>query len=371
MVHYLNLHDDPFKLIKSGFKNVEMRLNDERRKCIAVGDVLVFTNVLTNEKITCKVTKLNLFKNFEELYQNYSKEEIGYLENEIANPDDMLQYYSKEKIEKYGTLAIHIELIKNFYVIVFDMDDTLLRDDKKISNYTIKILTDLKNIGHKIVINTARSKFYNQEYFDLIKPSFAILNGGSLIIDENENIIYENKLKVNVQNLVNDLLKYTKRFSFQTLDKLFTNNQNYKNQGAIYLDFQSNRFDEPTYKVVASFKKREDAEAIASKHNIKYVSYLDGTFGRFSNIEDNKSSGNKFLSNFVNISLSNFIVFGDDYGDLEMINAAKHGYLMKNANEDVKQKATKYTQFTNNDDGVAKELLFFFKNAAEPQYFLD
>lgn len=87
-----------------------MRLNDEKRNLIKIGDEIEFTNVKTNELLTCKVTNLFMYKNFGELYNNHNKISIGYKENENANPDDMLMYYSKEDIEKYGVLGI--ELIK-------------------------------------------------------------------------------------------------------------------------------------------------------------------------------------------------------------------------------------------------------------------
>ena len=51
-----------------------------------------------------------MYKNFDELYNNHNKISFGYKENENVNPDDMLMYYSKKDIEKYGVLGI--ELIK-------------------------------------------------------------------------------------------------------------------------------------------------------------------------------------------------------------------------------------------------------------------
>ena len=48
---------------------------------------------------------------------NHNKISIGYTENEIANPDDMLMYYSKEDIEKYGVLGI--ELKNRWITIIF------------------------------------------------------------------------------------------------------------------------------------------------------------------------------------------------------------------------------------------------------------
>ena len=98
MVHFLTLYNDPFNAIKNGKKSVEMRLNDERRQNISVGDILVFENIITKEKISVEVLEKNIYKNFFDLYGNYPKTEIGYDVNEIANPNDMLKYYSQEKI---------------------------------------------------------------------------------------------------------------------------------------------------------------------------------------------------------------------------------------------------------------------------------
>ena len=98
-MHKMNLWNDSFKAIKDGWKTIEMRLNDEKRSKIKIGDEIEFTNVKTNELLICKVTNLFKYKNFEELYNDHNKISIGYTENEIANPDDMLMYYSKEDIE--------------------------------------------------------------------------------------------------------------------------------------------------------------------------------------------------------------------------------------------------------------------------------
>lgn len=88
-----------------------MRLNDEKRQKIKTGDNIEFTNAKTNEKLMCKVLELYYYKNFEELYANHDKVSIGYENTEIANPNDMKQYYDNDKIERYGVLGIKIKLI--------------------------------------------------------------------------------------------------------------------------------------------------------------------------------------------------------------------------------------------------------------------
>ena len=56
---------------------------------------------------------INMYRylSFEELYQHHSKVSIGYNKDEIANPKEMLMYYSKEMIEKYGVVAIEIKVL--------------------------------------------------------------------------------------------------------------------------------------------------------------------------------------------------------------------------------------------------------------------
>ena len=106
----MNLHPEPFESIKSGRKDIEMRLFDDRRKNIKIGDTIVFTNNKTSEKLSVEVINLYRFDNFEELYSHFDKTRLGYSGDEIANPKDMEKYYSVDAILHYGVLAIEIKL---------------------------------------------------------------------------------------------------------------------------------------------------------------------------------------------------------------------------------------------------------------------
>ncbi len=112
MQHQMNLKDAPFCAIKNKTKTVEMRLFDERRRNINVGDSILFTNRLTNEQLTVQVLALDVFPSFVELYARFDKISIGYTEEEIARPSDMLQFYSNEDIQKYGVLAITVKVVE-------------------------------------------------------------------------------------------------------------------------------------------------------------------------------------------------------------------------------------------------------------------
>jgi len=105
----MNLQNDPFVAIKEGRKTVEMRLYDEKRQMLTINDEIIFTNALTQEKIRTIVEELHLYSSFKELYEHFSKIEIGYKEDEVANYQDMEKYYSVNEQEKYGVVGIKIK----------------------------------------------------------------------------------------------------------------------------------------------------------------------------------------------------------------------------------------------------------------------
>ena len=114
MTYFMNLHARPFFMIASGKKTIELRLLDEKRKLICVGDTLAFTNVQEEAPMLfCVVKKLHVFSNFEELYRSLPLEKCGYLQEELAtaSPKDMEAYYPVEKQRQYGVVGIEIQLL--------------------------------------------------------------------------------------------------------------------------------------------------------------------------------------------------------------------------------------------------------------------
>ena len=111
MKHEMRLHDVPFKLIQAGTKTIEMRLYDEKRQMIEVGDFIEFTSRVTGEKQLCEVIAMHIYSSFEDIYRDYDKVSLGYGSDEDASPSDMEKYYSKEEQEKYGVVGIEIRKI--------------------------------------------------------------------------------------------------------------------------------------------------------------------------------------------------------------------------------------------------------------------
>lgn len=112
MIFNMKLQPQPFEAIKSGRKDIEMRLYDEKRKQIKKEDLIEFTNLETGEKILCKVTDLHIFSSLKQLYAHFDKKRLGYHENETAKPSDMEKYYPKSEQAQFGVIGIEIKLIK-------------------------------------------------------------------------------------------------------------------------------------------------------------------------------------------------------------------------------------------------------------------
>ncbi len=114
MTHRMKLNPRPFSMIAEGRKTIELRLWDEKRRQISVGDILIFTNTADSSlTLQCEVKELHLFPDFTELYRRLPLLQCGYLPEalETAAPEDMEAYYSKEQQQKYGVVGIEIELV--------------------------------------------------------------------------------------------------------------------------------------------------------------------------------------------------------------------------------------------------------------------
>lgn len=116
-IHHMKLHSSPFEMIKSGEKTIELRLFDEKRQKIKVGDKIIFTNTVTGETLTRIVAKLHCFDSFDALYKSLPLLQCGYTPEDIdrAHPADMEQYYSLKEQQKYGVVGIELVLDETNY----------------------------------------------------------------------------------------------------------------------------------------------------------------------------------------------------------------------------------------------------------------
>ena len=109
MIHKINLQDKYFDFIKNGTKRVELRLNDEKRQQIKIGDSIEFSN--EKDKFTAKVIGLLKYKDFKTLFNDFG---IEILADKTMTKEELLdvlgEFYTPEKQERFGVLGIRVEL---------------------------------------------------------------------------------------------------------------------------------------------------------------------------------------------------------------------------------------------------------------------
>ena len=110
MIHKMRLVDFAFNAIKNGEKDIEIRLNDEKRQLIKIGDIIEFKNLDTDETINVEVINLYKYDNFDELFNSFDKKRLGLKETD--NVSIMNNFYTLDEQNRYEALGIQIKYIK-------------------------------------------------------------------------------------------------------------------------------------------------------------------------------------------------------------------------------------------------------------------
>lgn len=172
----MKLNNLPFKQIKEGSKTVEVRLLDEKRKQLEVGDTIIFTNNETNENLEKQIVGLKTFPTFNCLYDSYDSILLGargYSKEQYSN--SMNNIYSKEKELHYGVLAIELNEIDT------DLREKMITRERVFDGKLLKVNKD------KILLPNDK-----EAYREWIEH-----NGACAIVyvDEDNNILLEKQFR--------------------------------------------------------------------------------------------------------------------------------------------------------------------------------
>lgn len=109
----MKLQSKYFDFMFRGTKRIEIRLNDEKRQLIKIGDIIEFERFSElNDSFKTRVVELIRYNNFDELVKDFDISILAdksMTKSELIN--ELIQFYSEEKQQKYEILAIRIELM--------------------------------------------------------------------------------------------------------------------------------------------------------------------------------------------------------------------------------------------------------------------
>ena len=112
-MHNMKLQPQYYNYILNGTKRIEIRLYDEKRQQIKIGDIIKFIKEPNlDESIEAKVIGLIRYNSFSEMFKDF---DISLLADKRITKDELInaleQFYTKEEQQKYGVLGIRIELL--------------------------------------------------------------------------------------------------------------------------------------------------------------------------------------------------------------------------------------------------------------------
>lgn len=245
-------------------------------------------------------------------------------------------------------------------LLVLDLDGTLLRNDKTVSEETINSLIEFENRNNKIIFATARPPRDAYKYVpSKLRNNPIICYNGACMINHKE-ILYKKEMS---RDTVYQIIEKSEKSGYHQIcfeidDKLYSNFDTSDFFGKVPTEIVDlTKLNMKTaYKVIICNKDSISQDFLTVLPNTCKGIVTDN--GRLCQIMDQEVSKWNSIQSLVkawNIKNEDIIAFGDDYNDLDMIKHAGIGVAMGNAEKVVKESANFVTD-TNMNEGVAKYL---------------
>ena len=110
-MHQMKVQTKYYNLLKSGKKVIELRLFDEKRQKIKIGDEILFSDSSnTNDSFVARVINLHRAESFDKLCQIITPAQAGFTSKEELITV-LQEFYTPDSQQKYGVLGIEIQKI--------------------------------------------------------------------------------------------------------------------------------------------------------------------------------------------------------------------------------------------------------------------
>jgi len=248
--------------------------------------------------------------------------------------------------------------MENTSIILSDLDGTLFRDDKSISDFTKETIRQAQAKGLLFGICTSRAKVNAIKFLKGIEPDILITNGGGIVYYQDKKI-YDCEFTVEeIRKLIDAAFEVFGNDVIISADNehaLYSNSRDeLGDKFWTYNDFSD--FRETCMKMCIESLDKEKVEKVASVIGLDQIDYLpfsDIPWYKLSKKAATKEKAIEELCRHLNIESSQIAAFGDDFNDIGMLKLCGKGIAMENAIEEVKNAADQVCA-SNEKDGVAK-----------------
>ncbi|HUI93881.1 MAG TPA: Cof-type HAD-IIB family hydrolase [Chitinivibrionales bacterium] len=260
-------------------------------------------------------------------------------------------------------------------LLAFDLDGTLLTSDKRLSRANAAALADMASHGCVVALASGRLGSSMMQYLKGLPcdPALLTLNGAAVYAGRKRGsrLIYSAPLSA---RHADSLIEYSEGREFAVnyyfSGSLYTvrnektapfNDLYYAQTGSEFhlLDSLLPMRGNSPFKIIfvgdPPVLDREEHELRLKWGGELYIVRTWEYYLEFLNPLATKGNGLAAIAEAYGVDLSNAVAFGDANNDIPMLKAAKTGIALKNASEEAKRAASYVSEWTNNEDAVAKE----------------
>lgn len=245
--------------------------------------------------------------------------------------------------------------------MLFDLDDTLLRSDKTISERTLDALRKCRERGILIGISTSRAVHNCMTFLPELTPDLFIASGGAVIKYHSEYIYTAEFTIEETQHMIRTAREVCGSDCEITIDTLDAHYWNYKVDpketdatwgDTIYTDFFD--YSERALKFCVEIFDDSEAEKLAAcLPDCDCLKFAGTEWYKFTKKEATKENAILKACEFCGIALEDVTAFGDDAPDIGMLKFCGTGVAMGNAIATVKE-AADIVIGSNDEDGIAE-----------------
>lgn len=273
-------------------------------------------------------------------------------------------------------------MTRDIQLVAIDLDGTLLRDDKSLSQENVDAIKDAIEQGVQVVICTGRTlpsiQYLSKQLPQGDGDEYLILQNGAVIHQLPDlNIVHETILTESDRQAIYDVFKEYRSEEVQMVafdpDKLYLVDDETANPTVVQdaktlsTDITLAKFEEvlnleTLYKIVVfggvefidDYLEKIPNDLYEQVHIVRSLPVAIEFIPKLAN----KANGLNALIQQLDIKAENIMTIGDELNDYEMVKMAGLGVAMENGHPEVKRVADELT-LTNNENGVAHAIRKF------------
>lgn len=260
------------------------------------------------------------------------------------------------------------------YLVLCDLDDTLLTSDKLIKDESINFIRNYIDSNNLFILCTGRPYQACINYYNEISKKVPLIcdNGCSIYLSNNESIFIDidislvKEIFIKLKNKYDSSLlvtskKITYSYNYNNVPDYLKHNElnDIRNIDGIIEDIIS--INPLIINIWLKEEYLNDILRIKEEYkdllDITIWDLYDSKYGiEIRNIKGTKGNALKILKEKYNIKDDHTIAFGDQKNDLSMLKEAYLGVAMINSNKEIKKEVKYVTKYDNNSNGVIKYL---------------